>query len=50
MNYLEDLNASSKKPMNLVLYEFAEHLLRMDKGHALLIGLDYEMVEVDIIL
>jgi dynein heavy chain len=44
--YLEDYNQNSKKPMSLVLFEFAvdhmiriNRILRMDQGHALLVGL-----------
>jgi dynein heavy chain len=44
--YLEDYNMNTKRPMNLVLFEFAiDHairitrMLRMAQGHGLLIGL-----------
>ena len=44
--YLEEYNSSSKKPMNLVMFDFAiDHLLhisrilRMSKGNALLVGM-----------
>jgi dynein heavy chain len=44
--YLSDMNAGSKKPQNLVLFQFAlEHLARISRvitspgGNALLVGL-----------
>lgn len=44
--YLDELNANTKRPLNLALFDYAmEHLLklirvlRMQQGHALLIGL-----------
>jgi dynein heavy chain len=44
--YLDELNADTKKPLNLAIFDYAiEHLLkiirilRMQQGHALLIGL-----------
>lgn len=44
--YLDELNSNTKKPLNLALFDYAiEHLLklirvlRMQQGHALLIGL-----------
>ena len=44
--YLDELNANTKKPLSLALFDYAiEHLLkilriiRMQQGHALLIGL-----------
>ena len=45
-SFLEDYNSTSKKPMNLVLFEFAiDHILKilrilkLEKGNAMLIGL-----------
>jgi dynein heavy chain len=45
VGYLEDYNAVSKKPMNLVLFEFAImhilricRVLRMAQGNAFLVG------------
>lgn len=45
VNFLEDFNSVSKKPMNLVLFDFAVmhvlricRVLRMSNGNAFLIG------------
>lgn len=44
--FLEDYNQNNKRPMNLVLFEFAVghimnicRILRLQSGHGLLIGL-----------